>query len=47
MSSSGLYDYSDAYILVEGTITVAKAASEDQQNNNANKIVILKNCAPL
>ena len=46
MSSSGLYDYSDAYILAEGTITVAKAASEDQQNNNANKIVILKNCAP-
>ena len=34
---SNLCDYSDAYILVKGTITVL---------NNTNKKVILKNCAP-
>ena len=43
---SSLYDYSNAYILVKGTITVAKSAAQDQPNNAANKMVIFKNCAP-
>ena len=35
--------YSNAYILVQGTIA---AASPGQTNNCVNKKVILKNCAP-
>ena len=42
MLKSGLCDYSDAYILVKGTTTVAA----DPDANNANKKVIFKNCAP-
>ena len=46
MLRSSLCDYSDAYILVKGTITVANTAAQDQPNNGANKKVIFKNCAP-
>ena len=42
MLRSILYDYSDAYILVSGTITIAAAGVD----NAANKRVIFKNCAP-
>ena len=41
---SSLYDYSDAYILVKGTITVAQETAAAP--NNANKKVIFKNYAP-
>ena len=41
MLKSSLCDYSDAYILVKGTIAVQGAAA-----NNTNKKVIFKNCAP-
>ena len=40
------FDYSDAYILVKGTITVNNTAAADADANNTNKKVILKNCAP-
>ena len=50
MLKSSLCDYSDAYILVEGTVTVnntaAAAAAAAAAVNNANKKVIFKNCAP-
>ena len=46
MLRSSLCDYSDAYILVKGTITVANTAAQDQPNNGANKKVIFKNRAP-
>ena len=42
MLKSSLCDYSDAYILVKGTITVNNTAAA----NNTNKKVIFKNCAP-
>ena len=41
MLKSSLCDYSDAYILVKGTIAAQGAAA-----NNTNKKVIFKNCAP-
>ena len=41
-----LCDYSDAYILFKGTITVTNTAAQGQPNNWTNKKVILKNCAP-
>ena len=44
MLSSNLCDYSDAYILVKGNITVAPATAAAP--NNANKKVIFKNCVP-
>ena len=43
---SSLCDYSDAYILVKGTITVNNTAAADANANNTNKKVIFKNCAP-
>ena len=43
---SSLYDYSDAYILVKGTITVNNNAGAGAAANNANKKGIFKNCAP-
>ena len=39
--------FSDAYILVKGTITVENNAAQGQPNNAANKEVIFKNCAPV
>ena len=46
MLKSSLRDYSDASILVEGTITVNNAAAADANANNINKKVVFKNCAP-
>ena len=41
-----LCDYSDAYELVKGTITVNDTSATDAPTNNTNKKVIFKNCAP-
>ena len=46
MLRSSLCDYSDAYILVKGNITVNNTAAAGADTNNNNKKVILKNCAP-
>ena len=43
---SSLCDYSDACILVQGTITVNNTAAAGANANNTNKKVIYKNCAP-
>ena len=43
---SSLCFYSNAYILVKGTIKVGNTAAQDEAVNNANKKVIFKNCAP-
>ena len=43
MLKSFLFDYSDAYITVKGTITIAQEARENQTNND--KEVVFKNCA--
>ena len=43
MLKSSLCDYSDAYILMRGTISVENTATPDSNNNN-NKI--FKNFAP-
>ena len=43
---TGLCDYSDAYILVKGTITVANTAAADAAANNTNKKIIFKKCVP-
>ena len=46
MLKSSLCDYSDAYILVKGNITVNNTAAAGAAANNTNKKVIFKNCAP-
>ena len=46
MLKSSLCDYSDAYILVKGTISVNNTAAAGAAENNINKKVIFKNCAP-
>ena len=46
ISKSSLCDYSDAYILVKGIITVNNTAAQGAAANNTNKKVIFKNCAP-
>ena len=46
MLKSSLCDYSDAYIIVKGTITVNNTAADGAAANNINKKVIFKNCAP-
>ena len=46
MLKSSLCDYSDAYILVKGTITINNTAAQGVGANNINKKVIFKNCAP-
>ena len=46
MLRSSLNDYSDAYILVKGSITVNNTAAADADANNTNKKTIFKNCAP-
>ena len=43
---SSLCDYSDAYILVKGNISVNDIAAEGAAANNTNKKVIFKNCPP-
>ena len=44
MLKSSLCDYSDAYILAKGTITVNNTAAADATASNAYKKVIFKNC---
>ena len=47
MLKSSLCDYSDAYILVKGTISVNNTAAQGAAvNNNNNNKVIFKKCAP-
>ena len=46
MLKSSLCDYSDAYILVKGTISVNNTAAAGANANNTDKKVIFKNCAP-
>ena len=46
MLRTSLCDYSDAYVLVKGPITVANTATANTDANNTNKKVIFKNCAP-
>ena len=43
---SSLCDYSDAYILVKGNISVNNNAGAGAALNNIGKKVIFKNCAP-
>ena len=45
MLRSSLCDYSDAYILVTGNISVNNTTTEGAAENNTNKKVIFKNCA--
>ena len=45
MLKSSLCDYSDAYILVKGSVTVNNTAVGDADANKTNKKVILKNCS--
>ena len=46
MLKSSLCDYSDAYILVKGTISVNNTAGAGAAVNNDDRKVIFKNCAP-
>ena len=46
MLKSSLCDYSDAYILVKGTVSVNNTTGADAAVNNDDKKVIFKNCAP-
>ena len=46
MIRSNLCDYSNAYILVNRTITISNIAVAGAAVNNTNKKVIIKNCAP-
>ena len=46
MIRSSLCDYSDAYILVKGTITVPNMVAAGAAVNNTNKKAKFKNCAP-
>ena len=46
MTRSNLCDYSNAYILVNGTITISNIVAAGAAVNNTNKKVIIKNCAP-
>ena len=45
MLESNLCDYSDAYIIVEGTTAVLNTVSQDTYSNNTNKNIIIKNYA--
>ena len=45
MLKSSLCDYSDAYLHVKENITISKTAAVSAAANNANKKIILKNCA--
>ena len=46
MLRSSLCDYSDAYILFKGNITVNNTDADGSAANSTNKKVIFKNCAP-
>ena len=43
MLKSSLYDHSDAYIFIEGTITVNNTTDADADADNTNIKVIFKN----
>ena len=45
---SSLWNYSDAYILISGTITITGAGNDDavRRLNERNKGVIFKKCVP-
>ena len=45
MPRSSLFDYSDAYILVGGTITVAPLAAGRRNNKNNNIQAVFTSCA--
>ena len=47
MLKSNLCDYTDAYILVKGTIIITGAGDDDaaQRLDKRNKGIIFKNCA--
>ena len=45
MLKPSICDYSDAYILVKGTIAVNNTAAADANANNTNKKVVFKDCA--
>ena len=49
MLKSSLCDYSDAYILVKGIITITRAGDDAaaRQADESNKVVIFKSCAPI
>ena len=47
MKRSTLFDDSDVYILVKGTLTVRNTEAEGPAVNSTNEKVIFKNCAPL
>ena len=46
MLKPGLCDYSDAYILASGTISVEYTSATVAAADNTNKNVIFKNCVP-
>ena len=46
MLGSDLWDFSDAYIVVKGTITLFKTGGENRNINAYNRKLVLKNCAP-
>ena len=48
MLKSSLCDYSDAYILVKGAITITGTGADKavRQTDERNKQVVFKNCAP-
>ena len=48
MLKSGLYDYTDAYIIVKGRVTITWAGvdADERQANEGSKEVIFKNCSP-
>ena len=49
MLKSSLHDYSDAYKLVKGIITITTAGDDAsaRQADESNKVVIFKSCAPI
>ena len=46
MVKLSLCDYSDAYILVEGTISMVLVPPPTANSNNNDEKVVFKNCAP-
>ena len=46
MLRSSFCDYSDAYVLLKGTITAINTAGRGHPNSGASRKVIFKNCAP-
>ena len=46
MLRSSLCDYSDVYVLIKRTKTVANTTAQGQESIGADKKLISKNCAP-